>query len=76
MDGVYYDEQNHRLIFTRSGEVADKWFNDKDIKILYGVHKKCSTCTYLDIHKCMECTFDNTCNIGKDTNLCDNFKEK
>ncbi len=76
MNGVYYDEQNNRLVFTQDGDVGDEWFKNKDIKILYGIHKKCSTCVYLNIHKLNECTFNNKCLAGKDTNLCDNFKEK
>ena len=76
MDGIYYDEQNKRLIFTQSGNVYEEWFHKQGVKILHGVHKRCSACIYLDKYKRKECTFDNKCLAGKDTNLCEYFKEK
>ena len=75
MNGVYYDEQNNRLIFTQSGKMYEEWFHKQGVKLLHGVHKRCSACIYLDKSKYNECTFNNKCLAGKDTNLCDNFKE-
>lgn len=51
MDGVYYDAEENRLIFTRHGTVYDRCFQ-KEFCILNGRNKKCKKCKHLSYTEC------------------------
>lgn len=52
MDGVYYDVEENRLIFTRQGTVYDKCFNKNGVYILNGRNKRCKNCKHLLYSDC------------------------
>lgn len=52
MDGVYYDTEENRLIFTQVGNVYDKWFDKNGVYILNGLNRKCQGCKHLSKVHC------------------------
>lgn len=80
MDGVYYEAEENRLIFTQKGDVHDEWFGQNGVYILNGLNKKCQGCKYLSRYCCeLKRIYDqNTFGDGyignKDTSDCKDFE--
>lgn len=51
MEGVYYDAEENRLIFTRHGTVYDRCFQE-EFCILNGRNKRCKNCKHLLYSDC------------------------
>lgn len=81
MDGVYYDAEENRLIFTQTGDVSDEWFCKNGVYILNGRNKKCQGCKHLSKVYCElkrindQVTFDSSYVGFEDTSNCKDFEE-
>lgn len=80
MDGIYYDAEENRLIFTQEGDVSDKWFGENGVYILNGLNKKCQGCKHLSRGYCelKRIEDQDTVDSGyvgiEDTSNCKNFE--
>ena len=72
MNGVYYNRNENRMIFTQEGTGYDRWFEEDGWEMVYGRNKTCQTCSNLDGDKCRYISHVYLIN----TNDCSSYKEK